>query len=108
MVCFQTKNPNLGEFGRALDWKMFIYVFYGHLEYFVEIWDILWPFGIFCIHLVHFFGFGIVYQEKSGNPGPNCRQTAIKRFKIIFPITSSFVKNMDQIFFEARYGSLEN
>jgi hypothetical protein len=25
MVCFQTKNPNLGKFGRALDWKMFIY-----------------------------------------------------------------------------------
>jgi hypothetical protein len=63
MVCSQTKNPNLGKFWRALDWKMFIY--------FMAIWDILWPFGIFYGHLVHFFGFGIMYQEKSGNPGSN-------------------------------------
>jgi hypothetical protein len=26
MVSFQTKNPTLGKFGRALDWKMFIYI----------------------------------------------------------------------------------
>jgi hypothetical protein len=45
-----------------------VYIFFGHLEYFMEIWDILWPFGTFCIHLVHFSGFGIMYQEKSGNP----------------------------------------
>jgi hypothetical protein len=32
-------------------------------------WDILNPFGTFCVHLVHFSGFGIMYQEKSGNPG---------------------------------------
>jgi hypothetical protein len=25
MVCFQTKNPNLGNFWRALEWKMLIY-----------------------------------------------------------------------------------
>jgi hypothetical protein len=46
MVCFQTKNPNLGKFWRALDWKMFIY--------FVAIWNILWRFGIVYEHLVHF------------------------------------------------------
>jgi hypothetical protein len=46
MVCFQTKNPNLGQFWRALDWKMFVY--------FMAIWSILWRFGIFCDHLVHF------------------------------------------------------
>jgi hypothetical protein len=37
MVCFETKNPNLGKFWRALDWKMSIYF----LEYFMEIWDVL-------------------------------------------------------------------
>jgi hypothetical protein len=43
MVCFQTKNPNLGKFWRALEWKMQVY--------FVVIWNILrafgnlWPFG---------------------------------------------------------------
>jgi hypothetical protein len=35
----------------------------------MAIWDILWPFGTFCIHSVHFSCFGIMYQEKSGNPG---------------------------------------
>jgi hypothetical protein len=46
MVCFQTKSTNLGKFWRALDWKMFIY--------FMAIWNILWTFGIFFDHLVHF------------------------------------------------------
>jgi hypothetical protein len=46
MVCFQTKNPNLGKFWRVLDWKMF--------KYFMAIWTILWRFGIFCDRLVHF------------------------------------------------------
>jgi hypothetical protein len=31
-------------------------------------WNILQTFGIFYEHLVHFSGFGIMYQEKSGNP----------------------------------------
>jgi hypothetical protein len=29
----------------------------------------LWPFVTFCVPLVHFSGFGIMHQEKSGNPG---------------------------------------
>jgi predicted membrane protein len=67
VACFQTKNPNLGKFRRALDWKMFIFV--------IAIWNILWRLGIFYDHLVHFVliwyifsGFGSLYQEKSGNP----------------------------------------
>jgi hypothetical protein len=42
--------------------------FYGHLEYFKDIWEILLPFGTFCVDLAHFSGFGITYQQKSGNP----------------------------------------
>jgi hypothetical protein len=68
MVCFQTKNPNLGKFWRALDWKMFIY--------FMAIWNILSRFEIFYGRLVHFVfigyifsGLGSMQQEKSGNPG---------------------------------------
>jgi hypothetical protein len=41
----------------------------------MTIWNTLRPFGIFYDHLVHFVliwyifsGFGIMYQEKSGNP----------------------------------------
>jgi hypothetical protein len=68
MVRFQTKNPNLGKFWNAFYWKMLIYFManwnillrfgecYGHLVHFVSIW------------YIHFHVFGIVYQEKSGNP----------------------------------------
>jgi hypothetical protein len=64
---FQTKNPNLGIFWRALDWKMFLY--------FMAVSNILRTFEIFYDHLVHFVSiwyifsvFGIMYHEKSGNP----------------------------------------
>jgi hypothetical protein len=40
MVCFQTKNSNLGKFSRALDWK----------KYLMDIWNILGTFGIFYDH----------------------------------------------------------
>jgi hypothetical protein len=45
-------------------------IFYNHLVYFTAIINILCPFGIFCGHLVYFPRFGILYQEKAGNPGP--------------------------------------
>jgi hypothetical protein len=73
MAEFQTKNPNLGKFGRALQWKMLAYfmniwnslrpflIFYGHLVLLVFIWNIF-------IHLVYFSRFGCLDQEKSGNP----------------------------------------
>jgi hypothetical protein len=64
MVCFQTKNPNLGKFWRALEWK-----FYGHLNYFMVIWYILWPFGNVVVIWYIFLRFGIMCHEKSGNPG---------------------------------------
>jgi hypothetical protein len=71
MVCFQTKNPNLGKFWSALEWKMFLY--------FKSIWNILhtailfnlWPFGTVCGHLVLFPHFGMFGQRKSGNPAFN-------------------------------------
>jgi hypothetical protein len=58
MVCFQTKNPNLGKFWWVLLWKILVYfmtiwsllrpleIFYGHLVYFVVIWFIFPRFGI--------------------------------------------------------------
>jgi hypothetical protein len=56
MVYFQTKSQ-FGivneDFGK----------FYGHLIFF------LLPFGIFNSDLVHFPRLGMLYQEKSGNPG---------------------------------------
>jgi hypothetical protein len=38
-------------------------IFYGNLEYFMDIWDIVWPLGTFCVNLVHLSGFGIMHQE---------------------------------------------
>jgi hypothetical protein len=68
MVCFQTKNPNLGKFWRVLPWEI--------LVYFMTIWSILRPLEIFYGHLVYlgviwfiFSHFCILDQEKSGNPG---------------------------------------
>jgi hypothetical protein len=31
---FRTKKPNLGIFWSALEWKMLVYVFYGHFSNF--------------------------------------------------------------------------
>jgi hypothetical protein len=61
----------LGKFLGDLQWNML--VFYGHVAYFTVIWSLglsLWPFGIFYGYLVYFSPvFGMLYQEKSGNPG---------------------------------------
>jgi hypothetical protein len=58
------QNPNLGKFWRALDWKTLwpCVMFHGRFGYFMIVWYILCSFGRF------FPGFGIMYQEKSGNP----------------------------------------
>jgi hypothetical protein len=40
----------------------------GHFVYCVAIWYILWLFGIFYGYLVYFSHFGVLYQDKSGNP----------------------------------------
>jgi hypothetical protein len=56
MLYCHTKNPNLGKFWRALEWKMLVYICYDHLEYFTAFWFILWPFGIDCCHLAYCFG----------------------------------------------------
>jgi hypothetical protein len=63
------KNPNLGKFWRVWQWNL--------LVYFIAIWYILWTVGIFCGHLKYFIvvwyifsRFGILHQEKSGNPAP--------------------------------------
>jgi hypothetical protein len=54
MVYFQTKNPTLGKFWRALDWKMLIY--------FMVIWNILWRFRIFYGHWYILYSFGTFFR----------------------------------------------
>jgi hypothetical protein len=64
MVCFQTKIPNWVIFGGSCNGRCWyilglVGLFYSHGKYFMAIWYILWPL---------FYIFGILYQEKSGNP----------------------------------------
>jgi hypothetical protein len=60
MVCFQTKNPNLGKFRRVLLWKI--------LVYFMTIWSILRPLEIFCGNLVYFSPFWYFGPRKIWQP----------------------------------------
>jgi hypothetical protein len=67
MIYFQTQNPTLGKFGRALEWKMLVFLWQfgtGHLV-------CIWPFGSFVIIWCIFPRFGTLYLEKSGNPAAN-------------------------------------
>jgi hypothetical protein len=66
MACFRTKTPHLGKCWRDLQWKL--------LVYFMAIWSIVRPFGIFVatwyIFLVIcyiFPRFGMLSHEKSGS-----------------------------------------
>jgi hypothetical protein len=67
MVYFQTQNPDLGKFWRALDWKILIF--------FMAIWSILQLFDMFCafvstLHgfLVYFFPFWYAVPRKILQP----------------------------------------
>jgi hypothetical protein len=44
-------------------------IFYGYFVNFTAIWYILWSIEIRYGNLVCFIRFGMLYQEKSGNPG---------------------------------------
>jgi hypothetical protein len=43
-------------------------IFYGHFGIFTVSWYILWPFGNVAVIWYSFPRFGILCQEKSGNP----------------------------------------
>jgi hypothetical protein len=76
-------NKNLGKLALQV-----VGIFYDHLVYFAAIWCtyctaiwyILWSCGIFYGHLVYFPRFGMLYQDKSGNPGFDANQ---QHFQII-------------------------
>jgi hypothetical protein len=92
MICFRTKHLNLGKFWRALEWKM--------LVHFMVIWNILWSFGIYIYIYIYGLGyvvviwyifprFGILCQEKSGNPG----LSKINRSFFLNPIRFALLSN---------------
>jgi hypothetical protein len=62
--------PIFGIFWKTWGWKIWCtYVFHARLVFVLPIWYILRSFGIFVAMLVYFSQFGLLYQEKSGNPG---------------------------------------
>jgi hypothetical protein len=64
---FSNQKSHFELIWESLGWEN-VATYYGHSEYFTNIWYILWPLGTVCVHLVHFSGFGIMPQEQSGNP----------------------------------------
>jgi hypothetical protein len=67
MVCFQTKKSQYGSILEGLAMKI-AGIFYAHSVYFTAIENILWPFDIFCGHLVYFFPFLYVVTRKIWQP----------------------------------------
>jgi hypothetical protein len=58
MVYFQTKNTTLGLYVLEGLGMENVCIFYGHLEYWTAICNILWLFDIFCVS-----NFGMTYQK---------------------------------------------
>jgi hypothetical protein len=78
----------------------------------------LWPFGILYDHLVYFWSFdinvcfsrfGILYQEKSGNPGAACAvpmtNVGKKDFRVLdgFILINTFVPTKFVFSYKSRY-----
>jgi hypothetical protein len=72
MVSFQTQNPNLGKFCRVSEWKRLLFS--------LAIWNTLQPFGNLLAIWYIFLSFGILFQEKSGNPDLGCRKSLVSHF----------------------------
>jgi hypothetical protein len=68
MVCFKTKNPDLGIFWRALKWKMLAYL----MVIWHDLWQLgilpIWLFGVVCGHLVYCSRFGTFGARKIWQP----------------------------------------
>jgi hypothetical protein len=76
----------------GISWKTWEHFdnFYYHLVHIVAICFILWQFGTFVDHLWYFPNFGILYQEKYGNP--ECHQCSMYccRFQWVHRANVSF------------------
>jgi hypothetical protein len=75
-------------------------IIYGHLVHFTVFRYILWTFGIVRGNLVYFSRFGILYEDKSGNPENDFFQPFWQRSKIsiVFLIIVAQFKQGCQIF----------
>jgi hypothetical protein len=67
MTYFQTKNPNLGGIFDGVSMED-VGIFYGHLDYFMAMSYVLWPFGMVCSFLVYFSPFWYVVPRNIWQP----------------------------------------
>jgi hypothetical protein len=68
---FSNQNSQFGKILEGLAMEN-LGIFYDHLVYFRPIGSILWSFGIFVVIWYISPHFGILYQDKSGNPATDC------------------------------------
>jgi hypothetical protein len=69
MVHFKNQKFNFGYILKGLGMENVGLFYVSHLAYFKAVWYILCPSGKFCVIWHTFPRFGILHQEKSGNPG---------------------------------------
>jgi hypothetical protein len=88
---FSNQKSRFGQNLEGLRWEN-VAIFYGHLEYFTDILDVLRQLITFCVRLVHFFRFWYHAPRKNWQP---CLCTHIDA-KIIFPRGRSQLENFKQ------------
>jgi hypothetical protein len=76
---FSNQKSQFGHILEGLVMKM-VGIFYGHLEYLTVIWYILWSFGNLMAIWDIFHRFGILCQEKSGNPTTDATKKVKEQF----------------------------
>jgi hypothetical protein len=81
----------MGKYWRVMQWKMLVYYVYGHLVYFMPLWYIVHPFDTFLVNLMYFSRFGILHQEKSGNPGLKRRLIEREAAKTDIQVVDTFL-----------------
>jgi hypothetical protein len=83
----------------GISWKTWEHFdnFYYHLVHIVAICFILWQFGTFVDHLWYFPNFGILYQEKYGNP--ECHQCSMYccRFQWVHRTTFNWTQEKNRL-----------
>jgi hypothetical protein len=90
---FHAKKSNLGIFRRYILEGLGLEnvgIFYGHLEYIIDVWNILWHFGIFCGRLWYTFScYGTLYQKHLATLPPVCGLSLqLKPFRFVLSAIS--------------------
>jgi hypothetical protein len=95
LVSFMDIWSILWTFGLHILWTFGL--IYGHLVYFMGIWSILLTYCIFCGNLVQFSRFGMMYQEESGNPGCPALSKKLVKLSVGRAVWAWFLSTCDMV-----------